>query len=73
MELSETLFLARAGATLRNLQALHTAGVRLALTEFRNGFDPTSSSIRFDEIRADAAFLGGALSGGERKWLDRRT
>ena len=72
VELSETLYLARAGATLRNLQALQAAGIRLALTGFRNGFDPTVSSIRFDEIRADAAFLGGGLSGGERKWLERR-
>ena len=72
VELSETLFLARAGATLRNLQALQNAGVRLALTGFRNGFNPARSSIRFDEIRVDAAFLGASLSGGEKKLFERR-
>jgi diguanylate cyclase (GGDEF)-like protein len=72
VELSETLFLARAGATLRNLQALQNAGVRLALTGFRNGFNPANSSIRFDEIRADGAFLGVSLSGAEKKLFERR-
>ena len=72
IELSENLFLARAGATLRNLRAMQDAGIRLALTSFRNGFNPAASSIRFDEIRPDPAFLGGAVSAGERKLFDRR-
>jgi len=70
--LSETLFLARAGATLRNLHALQAAGVRLALTGFRSGFDPAASSIRFDEIEIDPAFLGTSVSGAEKKLFVRR-
>ncbi|TFI58175.1 GGDEF domain-containing protein [Sphingomonas parva] len=72
VELSETQFLSRAGATMRNLRALQDAGIRLALSGFRNGFNPAASSIRFDEIRPDLAFLSGAFGGGERRLFDRR-
>ena len=72
LEVSESVFLSRAGATLSNLQALQKAGVRIALCDFANGFNPTTSSIRFDLITVDNAYLGAGLAGNERKLLERR-
>ena len=72
VEIAESIYLGRVGATMRNLQTLQREGMRLALTEFRNGFDPSTSAIKFAQIEIDAGYLGSSLGAGERKMIERR-
>ncbi len=72
LELSEDVFLARAGATLKNLETLRKAGVRLSLTEFRNGFRPSAAATEFDVIRVAMPHLTATLSSGEKGFFEHR-
>lgn len=72
LEVSEDVYLARAGATLKNLETLQKAGVRLSLTEFSNGFRPSDSHTEFHVIKVATPHLTAGLPDNEKSFFGQR-
>ena len=72
LEISETAYLARSGATLQNLRTLQQAGVRIALAQPSGMSHSAVGKFGFDQVHFSAEQLTASLDSAEKKLLDPR-
>lgn len=64
LEITESCFMASPQRTMRTLQSLHTAGLRLSIDDFGTGYSSLSylKSMPIDELKIDQSFVRRLLS-----------